>query len=77
VRTIRTLADRSANRSAASRRSTPTNSARLQLADFAERLGRIYEIRFEIYQRQVLRQIPHNMINPADAVFFFRTAAIW
>lgn len=71
VRTIRTLADRVGESVGGIQEIHANDSARLQLADFAERLGRIYEIRFEIYQRKFFVKFLNNMINQLTPFFFY------
>jgi len=71
VRTIRTLADRVGESVGGIQEIHANDSVRLQLADFAERLGRIYEIRFEIYQRKFFVKFLNNMINQLTPFFFY------
>ena len=71
VRTIRTLADRVGESVGGIQEIHANDSARLQLADFSERLGRIYEIRFEIYQRKFFVKFLNNMINQLTPFFFY------
>ncbi|GGF51251.1 hypothetical protein GCM10011611_67130 [Aliidongia dinghuensis] len=71
VRTIRTLADRVGESVGGIQEIHANDSARLQLADFAERLGRIYGIRFEIYQRKFFVKFLNNMINQLTPFFFY------
>jgi ABC-type multidrug transport system fused ATPase/permease subunit len=71
VRTIRTLADRVGESVGGIQEIHANDGARLQLADFAERLGRIYEIRFEIYQRKFFVKFLNNMINQLTPFFFY------
>ena len=55
VRTQRIVADRIQESAAGIVEIHTNNTVKLQLTDFAALLGRIYDIRFEVYQAQVLR----------------------
>jgi ABC-type multidrug transport system fused ATPase/permease subunit len=71
VRTIRTLADRIGESVGGIQEIHANDAARLQLADFTARLGRIYGIRFEIYQRKFFVKFLNNMINQLTPFFFY------
>ena len=71
VRTVRQVADR-VNESAAGMTEIHANDiVKLQLAQFAHLLGRIYEIRFEIYQRKFFAKRLNNFINQLVPFFFY------
>ena len=72
VRTVRQLAgpDRRIGRRASSR-STPTTPSRYERADFAHRLGRIYDIRFEIFQRKFFIKFLNNFLAQLTPFFFY------
>ncbi|HKS89704.1 MAG TPA: ABC transporter ATP-binding protein/permease [Stellaceae bacterium] len=71
VRTVRQVADR-VNESAAGMVEIHANDiVKLQLADFAHLLGRIYDIRFEIYQRKFFTKRLNNFINQLVPFFFY------
>ena len=67
----------SASRSPPRSRSAPMPRSQHQLADISHRLGEIYDIRFEIYNRKFFVKFLNNFIGPADAVLLLsRSAAI-
>jgi putative ABC transport system ATP-binding protein len=71
VRTVRQVADR-VNETAAGMVEIHANDlAKLHLTDFAHLLGRIYEIRFEIYQRKFFTKRLNNFINQLVPFFFY------
>ena len=47
------------------------NTVKLQLTDFAALLGRIYDIRFEIYQRKFFVKFLNNFIGQLTPFFFY------
>jgi putative ABC transport system ATP-binding protein len=71
VRAIRGLGDRIGETVAAAPEIQAENGVRRQLAEFAERLGRIYEIRFEIYRRKFFAKVLNNFLNQLPPLFFF------
>ena len=71
VRTARIVADRSRNRPPASSKSTANYTVKLQLTDFASLLGRIYDIRFEIYKRKFFVKFLNNFIGQLTPFFFY------
>ena len=71
VRTIRALSDRIAETVAGVAEIHADNGVRRQLAEFADRLGRIYDIRFEIYRRKFFAKFLNNFLNQLPPLFFF------
>jgi len=71
VRTIRSLADRIGESIGGIVEIRANDSARYQLADFAARLGRIYEIRYEIYQRKFFVKFLNNFLGQLTPFFFY------
>ena len=67
---MRTLSDRIGETIAAQVEIRTNAGARHQLADISHRLGEIYDIRFEIYNRKFFVKFLNNFLEPADAVFF-------
>lgn len=47
------------------------NTAQYELAKFSDRLGRIYDIRFEIYRRKFFIKFLNNFIDKLTPFFFF------
>ena len=47
------------------------DTSNLELSRFAERLGRIYEIRYEIYRRKFFIKFLNNFIDKLTPFFFF------
>src|SRR5947207_658965 len=62
VRTVRQIADRVQESAAGITEIHANDTVKLQLADFAHVLGRIYDIRFEIYQRKFFAKFLNNFI---------------
>jgi ABC-type multidrug transport system fused ATPase/permease subunit len=71
VRTIRQVADRVNEASAGMVEIHANDLVKLQLTDFAHLLGRIYDIRFEIYQRKFFTKRLNNFINQLVPFFFY------
>lgn len=71
VRTVRKLADR-IGESVSGITDMHTNDATaVHLADFSDRLGTIYDIRFEIYNRKFFIKFLNNFINQLTPFFFY------
>lgn len=71
VRTVRVLSD-SIGESIAARVEIRTNSAvNRQLAGISRRLGEIYNIRFEIYNRKFFVKFLNNLMNQMTPFFFY------
>ncbi|HEX5453116.1 MAG TPA: ABC transporter ATP-binding protein/permease [Stellaceae bacterium] len=71
VREVRTLSDR-IGESIAARVEIRTNSAvQRQLAGISHRLGVIYNIRFEIYNRKFFVKFLNNLLNQLTPFFFY------
>jgi putative ABC transport system ATP-binding protein len=71
VRTVRQVADRVQESAAGIVEIHANDTVKLQLADFANVLGRIYEIRFEIYQRKFFAKFLNNLLGQLTPFFFF------
>jgi len=71
VRAIRGLADRIGETVGGIAGIHTDNGVRRQLAEFADRLGRIYDIRFEIYRRKFFVKVLNNFLNQVPPLFFF------
>jgi ABC-type multidrug transport system fused ATPase/permease subunit len=71
VRRMRTLSDRIGESIAAQVEIRTNAGAQHQLADIAHRLGEIYDIRFDIYNRKFLVKFLNNLINQLTPFFFF------
>jgi ABC-type multidrug transport system fused ATPase/permease subunit len=71
VRAIRALGDRIGETVAAITEIHADNGARRHMAEFAERLGGLYEIRFEIYRRKFFVKFLNNFLNQLPPLFFF------
>jgi ABC-type multidrug transport system fused ATPase/permease subunit len=71
VRTVRVVADRVQETAAGMVEIHANDTVKLQLADFAHLLGRIYDIRFEIYQRKFFTKFLNNFINQLTPFFFY------
>jgi ABC-type multidrug transport system fused ATPase/permease subunit len=71
VRTVRQVADRVQESAAGIVDILANDTAKLQLASFANLLGTIYDIRFEIYQRKYFVKFLNNFINQLTPFFFF------
>lgn len=71
VRTVRQVADRVQESAAGLADILANDTAKLQLASFANLLGTIYDIRFEIYQRKYFVKFLNNFIAQLTPFFFF------
>ena len=71
VRKVRTLSDRIGESIAAQVEIRTNAGAPHQLADISHRLGEIYDIRFDIYNRKFLVKFLNNLINQLTPFFFF------
>ena len=71
VRKIRTLSDRIGESIAAQVEIRTNAGAQHQLADISHRLGEIYDIRFDIYNRKFFVKFLNNLINQLTPFFFY------
>jgi putative ABC transport system ATP-binding protein len=71
VRKVRGLSDRIAETIAARAEIRPNDAAVYQLADISQRLGEIYDIRFEIYNRKFFVKFLNNLIGNLTPFLFF------
>jgi putative ABC transport system ATP-binding protein len=71
VRTMRQVADRVQESAAGIVEIHANDTVKLQLADFANVLGRIFDIRFEIYQRKFFAKFLNNLLGQLTPFFFF------
>ncbi|HEX5454896.1 MAG TPA: ABC transporter ATP-binding protein/permease [Stellaceae bacterium] len=71
VRTVRVVADRVQETAAGMVEIHADDMVKLQLTDFAHLLGRIYDIRFRIYQRKFFTKFLNNFINQLTPFFFY------
>ncbi|HEY1300889.1 MAG TPA: ABC transporter transmembrane domain-containing protein [Stellaceae bacterium] len=71
VRTVRQVADRVQESASGMPDILANDATKLQLTGFAALLGRIYDIRFEIYQRKFFNKFLNNFINQLTPFFFF------
>lgn len=71
VRTIRVVADKVQESAAGIVEIQANDTVKLYLTDFAHILGRIYDIRFEIYQRKFFAKFLNNLINQLTPFFFY------
>jgi putative ABC transport system ATP-binding protein len=71
VRKVRGLSDRIAETIAARAEIRANDGAQYQLADISHRLGEIYDIRFEIYNRKFFVKFLSNLIGNLTPFFFF------
>jgi len=71
VRTVRQVADRVNETAAGMIEIHANDTVKLQLTDFAHLLGRIYDIRFEIYQRKFFTKRLNNFFNQLVPFFFY------
>jgi ABC-type multidrug transport system fused ATPase/permease subunit len=71
VRKMRTLSDRIGETIAAQVEIRTNAGAQHQLADISRRLGEIYDIRFEIYNRKFFVKFLNNFLNQLTPFFFF------
>src|SRR5947207_2119542 len=70
-RTMRQVADRVQESSAGIIEIQANDTVKLQLTDFAHILGRIYDIRFEIYRRKFFAKFLNNFIGQLTPFFFY------
>ncbi len=71
VQKVRRLSDRIGETIAARREIRSNNAAPYQLADAAHRLGEIYDIRFEIFNRKFFVKFLNNFIGNLTPFFFY------
>jgi putative ABC transport system ATP-binding protein len=71
VRKVRRLSDRIGETIAARAEIRANDGAPYQLADISSRLGEIYDIRFEIYNRKFFVKFLNNLIGNLTPLFFF------
>ena len=71
VRKVRGLSDRIAETIAARAEIRANDAAAHQLTDISHRLGEIYDIRFEIYNRKFFVKFLNNLIGILTPFFFF------
>ena len=71
VRTVRQVADRVHEASAGIVEIQANDTVKLHLSDFASLLGRIYDIRFEIYRRKFFVKFLNNFIAQLTPFFFY------
>jgi len=71
VRKVRTLSDRIGEAIAAQVEIRTNAGAQHQLADISHRLGEIYDIRFDIYNRKFFVKFLNNLLNQLTPFFFF------
>jgi putative ABC transport system ATP-binding protein len=71
VRKVRVLSDRIGETIAARYEIRANDGAPYQLADISRRLGEIYDIRFEIYNRKFFVKFLNNLIGNLTPFFFF------
>jgi ABC-type multidrug transport system fused ATPase/permease subunit len=71
VRKVRRLSDRIGETIAARSEIRANDGAPYQLADISHRLGEIYDIRFEIYNRKFFVKFLNNLIGNLTPFFFF------
>src|SRR5271166_2048252 len=71
VRKVRRLSDRIGETIAARAEIRANDGAPYQLADISNRLGEIYDIRFEVYNRKFFVKFLNNLIGNLTPLFFF------
>ena len=71
VRTVRALSDKIGETVAGVQEVHANDGARLMLARFAERLGRIYDIRFDIYKKKFFIKFLNNFLAQLTPFFFY------
>ncbi len=71
VRTVRQVADRVQESAAGIVEIHANDTVKLRLTDFANVLGVIYDIRFEIYRRKFFTKFLNNFIGQLTPFFFF------
>lgn len=71
VRTMRELADRIGETVSGTQEIHAHDTSAYHLADYSHRLGTIYQIRFEIYNRKFFIKFLNNFINQITPFFFY------
>jgi ABC-type multidrug transport system fused ATPase/permease subunit len=71
VRTSRIVADRIQESAAGMVEIHANDTVKLHLTDFAHLMGRIYDIRFELYRRKFFIKFLNNFINQLTPFFFY------
>ncbi|HEY9548104.1 MAG TPA: ABC transporter ATP-binding protein, partial [Kiloniellaceae bacterium] len=71
VRTVRALSDKLGESVSGVQEVHANDAARLMLARFAERMGRIYEIRFQIYKKKFFIKFLNNFLAQLTPFFFY------
>jgi putative ABC transport system ATP-binding protein len=71
VRTVREVADRVHESAAGIVEIHANDTVKLQLTDFAHLLGRIYDLRFEIYRRKFFVKFLNNFLAQLTPFFFY------
>ncbi len=71
VRTVRTMSDKIGETVSGVLEVHANDNARLMLARFAERLNRIYDIRFEIYKKKFFIKFLNNFLAQLTPFFFY------
>jgi ABC-type multidrug transport system fused ATPase/permease subunit len=71
VRTVRKLSERIGESVSGVTEVHAHNAARHKLAEFSDRLGTIFDIRFDIYNRKFFVKFLNNFINQLTPFFFF------
>jgi len=71
VRTVREVADRVHESAAGIVEIHANDTVKLQLTDFAHLLGRIYDIRFEVFRRKFFIKFLNNFIAQLTPFFFY------
>jgi ABC-type multidrug transport system fused ATPase/permease subunit len=71
VRTVRRLADRIGETVSGAQEIHAHDTGSLHLADTAARLGRIFEIRYEIFKRKFFIKFLNNFLNQLTPFFFY------
>ena len=71
VRAVRKLADRIGEAVAGAQEIHANDTTRYELADFSNRLGDIFHIRFEIYRKKFFVKFLNNFINQLTPLLFF------
>lgn len=71
VRTVRALSDKIGESVSGVQEVHANDASRLMLARFAERLGRIYDIRFEIYKKKFFIKFLNNFLAQVTPFFFY------
>ncbi len=71
VRNVRKLSERLAETVAGVREIRAHNTNLFELADFSERLGRIYDVRYRIYRKKFFIKFLNNFLGQLTPFFFF------